>query len=88
MLKINIELIKHENANATTRPIGSQIFENLRKLKNFKIFSYFFVFHFLKRQSTSPLCGNQVDGLPHDVHTETVAKPGRQGPAKNDDTPA
>ena len=39
MLKINIELIKHENANATTRPIGFQIFENLRKLENFKIFS-------------------------------------------------
>ena len=38
MLKINMELIKHENDNATLMPIGSQIFENLIKLKNFKIF--------------------------------------------------
>ena len=44
MLKINIELIKHENANATTRPIGFQIFENLRKMKNFKILCFFFIF--------------------------------------------
>ena len=35
-----------------------------------------------QRHSTSPPCGNQVDGLPHDVHTETVAKPGRLGPAQ------
>ena len=39
----------------------------------------------MKRHSTSPPCGNQVDGLPHDVHTETVAKPGRLGPAQNDE---
>ena len=41
----------------------------------------------MKRHSTSPPCGNLVDGLPHDCHTETVAKPGRLGPAKNDATP-
>ena len=39
----------------------------------------------MKRQSTSPPCGNLVDGLPHDCHTETVAKPGRLGPAQNDE---
>ena len=37
----------------------------------------------MKRHSTSPPCGNLVDGLPHDCHTETVAKPGRLGPAQN-----
>ena len=36
----------------------------------------------MKRHSTSPPCGNLVDGLPHDCHTETVAKPGRLGPAQ------
>ena len=36
--------------------------------------------------STSPPCGNLVDGLPHDCHnTETVAKLGRLGPAQNDE---
>ena len=34
--------------------------------------------------STSPLSGNQVDRLPLDCHTETVAKPDRLGPAQND----
>ena len=34
--------------------------------------------------STSPPCGNLVDGLPHDCHTETVAKPGRLRPTQND----
>ena len=77
MLKINMELIKSKNANATTRPIGSQIFENLRKLKNFKIF---LKSHFFKRHSTSPPCGNQVDGLPHDVHTGAVVKPVPRAP--------
>ena len=42
---------------------------------------------FMKRHSTSPPCGNLVDGLPHDCHTETVAKPARLGPAQNDETP-
>ena len=37
------------------------------------------------KHSTSPPCGNLVDGLPHDCHTETVAKPGRLGPAQNDE---
>ena len=37
----------------------------------------------MTRHSTSPPCGNLVDGLPHDCHTETVAKPGRLGPAQN-----
>ena len=37
----------------------------------------------MKRHSTSPSCGNLVDGLPHDCHTETIAKLARLGPAKN-----
>ena len=28
-------------------------------------------------------CGNLVDGLPHDCHMETIAKPTRPGPAQN-----
>ena len=40
----------------------------------------------MKKHSTSPPCGNLVDGLPHDCHTETVAKPARLGPAENDET--
>ena len=35
--------------------------------------------------STRPPCGNLVDGLPHDRHTETIAKLARRGPAKNDE---
>ena len=38
------------------------------------------------RHSTSPPCGNLVDGLPHDCHTKTIAKLARLGPAKNDAT--
>ena len=41
----------------------------------------------MTRHSTSLPCGNLVDGLPHDFHTETIAKLARLGPAKNDDTP-
>ena len=37
----------------------------------------------MKRHSTSPPCGNLVDGLPHACHTETIAKPARLGSAKN-----
>ena len=37
----------------------------------------------MERHSTSPPCGNLVDGLPHDCHTETIAKLARLGPAKN-----
>ena len=39
----------------------------------------------MERHSTSPPCGNLVDGLPHDCHTETIAKLARMGPAKNDE---
>ena len=90
MLEIDMEMIKCMKCNASVRLMRSQIFRKLRKMKNFKIFRNFLFFEnfiFLKRHSTSPPCGNQVDGLPHDVHTETVAKPGRLGPAKNGDTP-
>ena len=37
----------------------------------------------MTRHSTSPPCGNLVDGLPHDCHTETIAKLARLGPAQN-----
>ena len=39
----------------------------------------------MERHSTSPQCGNLVDGLPHDCHTETIGKLARLGPAKNDE---
>ena len=32
------------------------------------------------RHSTSPPCGNLVDGLPHDCHTKTIAKRARVEP--------
>ena len=38
----------------------------------------------IRSYSTSPPSGNQVDGSPLDWHTETLAKPGRLGPAQND----
>ena len=38
----------------------------------------------MKRHSTSSPCGNLVDGLPHDCHTETIAKLAKLGPAEND----
>ena len=41
----------------------------------------------MTRHSTSPPCGNLVDGLPHDCYTETIAKLARLGPAKNGTTP-
>ena len=34
----------------------------------------------MKRHSTSPPCGNLVDGLPHDCHTKTIAKRARVEP--------
>ena len=37
----------------------------------------------MKRHSTSPPCGNLVDGLPHDCYTETMAKPSRLALAQN-----
>ena len=89
-----MERIKYENANATARPI---IFLNFRNSKKIRISVFFenFIFcfpllfrkfHFFARHSTSPPCGNQVDGLPPARHTETVAKPARLGPAKNGTT--
>ena len=36
----------------------------------------------MKWHSTSPPCGNSVDGLPHDCPMETVAKPARLRPAQ------
>ena len=34
----------------------------------------------IRRRSTSPPCGNLVDGLPHDCHTEKVANWARVEP--------
>ena len=34
----------------------------------------------MTRHSASPPCGNLVDGLPHDCHSETVAKRAIVGP--------
>ena len=47
MLKINIEPIIPENGTATSRPIGFQIFEILRKTKNLKIFFEKIHFYFV-----------------------------------------
>jgi hypothetical protein len=42
----------------------------------------------MEGHSTSPPCGNLVDGLPHACHTETIAKLARLGPAENGTTPS
>ena len=60
-------------------------------MRNFRIFSDYsflkktkeYIYVFVEKHSTSPPCGNLVDGLPHDCHTETIAKPARPGPAEN-----
>ena len=41
----------------------------------------------IRSYSRSPPSGNQVDGSPLDRHAETVAKPGRLGPAQNEKPP-
>ena len=41
----------------------------------------------MKGHSTSPPCGNLVDGLPHDCHTKTIAKLARLGHPKNGTPP-
>ena len=38
----------------------------------------------MKRHSTSSPCGNLVHVLPHNCHTETMAKPTRLWPGEND----
>ena len=54
------------------------------KIKSFLIFEDKAEAFEMNGHSTSPPCGNLVDGLPHACHnTETVAKPGRLGPAQN-----
>ena len=74
--------------------IGSmrfQISRNFEKMKIFRKISRILEFlEFFKkerqdnrgmeRHSTSPPCGNLVDGLPHDCHTKTIAKRARVGP--------
>ena len=74
--------------------MASQNFQNFEKdVNSDEIFIFYENFSILKkrnmevcgmeRHSTSFPCGNLVDGLPHDCHTETVAKPGRLGPVQN-----
>ena len=74
----------------------SQISRNFEKIRISKKLSRIFEFlefykkerqdnRGMKRHSTSPPCGNLVDGLPHDCHTETIAKLARLAPAKNDE---
>ena len=46
-------------------------FKSILKIFIFILFSIFEYLIFYERQSTSPPCGNLVDGLPRDRHTET-----------------
>ena len=81
MSKINMKLIKCRKRNSRVRYIGAQFFQEVQKNEEFSFFlkiSFFILiliifwnWFFLKRHSTSPPCGNQVDGLPHDVHSKT-----------------
>ena len=95
-MKINMDVIKCGKRNATTRLMRFQNFWELRKNENFREnFEKYgnFEFHRIKREevyemkrhSTSPPCGNLVDGLPHDCHMKTIAKLARLGPAENDE---
>ena len=79
MLKININVFNCKNENATTRPMISQNFRTFQKMRiSEKISKKKRNFEFYKRErsevyrmerhSTSPPCGNLVDGLPHDCH--------------------
>ena len=79
MLKININVFNCKNENATTRPMISQNFKTFQKMRiSEKISKKYRNFEFYKRErsevyrmerhSTSPPCGNLVDGLPHDCH--------------------
>ena len=79
MLKININVFNCKNENATTRPMISQNFRTFQKMRISEKFSKKYRnFEFYKRErsavyrmerhSTSPPCGNLVDGLPHDCH--------------------
>jgi hypothetical protein len=81
MFKINMDVIKYENCNATTEPLIFQQICKFRKMRNFKKISKILnkigiclkgrsYLSGMKRHSTSPPCGNLVDGLPHDCHTE------------------
>ena len=77
--------------------IGSHLTDRFRKYENFpekyRKFSKFRSFleecqrrSGMSGHSTSPPCGNLVDGLPHDCYTKTIAKLARLGPAKNGTT--
>ena len=60
------------------------ISRKIKKYENFKYLKDEWKKYGMIRHSTSPPCGNLVDGLPHDCHnTKTVAKPDRLGPAQN-----
>ena len=88
-----MEPIKCRKGNVSARFIGAHFFRKFRKCRILENFDFlkiskeeFAIVFFVKKHSTSPPCGNLVDGLPHDCHTETIAKPARLGPAKNDTT--
>ena len=73
--------------------IGSMIYQNFQNFEKMRIPRKNRNFRFsrrectedceMKKHSTSPPCGNLVDGLPHDCHTETIAKLARLAPAEN-----
>ena len=80
ILKIDMNVLKCEKHNATARPMIFQALTKFRKDENFREnFEKYRNFEFhrrksrvyrMERHSTSPPCGNLVDGLPHDCHTE------------------
>ena len=52
-----------------------------KNIKNFDFFEDIWKnYQGMTKHSTSPPCGNLVDGLPHDCHTKTVAKRARVEP--------
>ena len=82
MLKISMNVIKYKKANTSDRLMGFQIFEKLERMRIFeKIPKNIEISNFIEDEdkkiygmemhSTSPPCGNLVDGLPHDCHNDS-----------------
>ena len=97
MLNINMDMLKCENDNAS-----AVFFQKHRKTCFFRKFNIFFGQFLVreefvrgwggvreeevKRHSTSPPCGNLVDGSPYDCHTETVGYENKKEPTMNGTT--
>ena len=84
-----VDVFKDEKRDFTTRPLISLVLKFSknkisRNMKNEFVKTGEEEVCWMRRHSTSPLCGNLADGLQHDRYTETIAKLARLWSAKND----